>query len=87
VAGLAIHYGFGAFIGAAYGFGIEKTPQIGTRSQDAVRGVSLAPSRRIGIAVTGLSDRPNKYALRDHLNALEAHFLSESTTETVKTNW
>jgi hypothetical protein len=83
-AGVAVHYAFGAFIGAAYGFAFEVNPRVGIGSGLPLGAAVWLLAEEIALPVTGLSEAPERYPLRDHLNALAAHLVFGSTTEIVR---
>lgn len=84
VAGVAVHYVFGAFAGAAYGFAFEKNRQVAIGSGLPFGAAVWFLAEELALPVTGLSETPDKYRLRDHVNALAAHLMFGSTTEIVR---
>lgn len=81
VTGLAVHYAFGALTGAAYGLTAEKYPTITVASGLPFGAGVWLFAEELALPVTGLSDTPGKYPLRDHFNALTAHLVFGLTTE------
>jgi hypothetical protein len=81
MAGLAVHYAFGACVGAAYGLAIGK--RTGTMSGLVFGGAVWLFAEELALPLTGLTERPGKYRVTDHLNALAAHLVFGSTTELV----
>jgi hypothetical protein len=81
IAGVAVHYGFGALTGGVYGFIGERYPVIGTVSGLPFGAAVWLFAEELALPITVLSDTPDKYPLRDHLNALAAHLVFGSTTE------
>jgi hypothetical protein len=84
IAGVAVHYAFGAIAGAAYGFTAEKYPSTGVAFGLPFGAAVWLLAEELALPVTGLSDTPDKYRLRDHFNALAAHLIFGSTTEIVR---
>ena len=83
MAGLAVHYTFGACAGAAYGLAVESWLPAGTMSGLFFGGSVWLFAEELALPLTGLTDRPGKYRVADHLNALAAHLLFGSTTDFV----
>jgi hypothetical protein len=81
IAGVAVHYAFGALTGGVYGFIGERYPVIGTVSGLPFGAAVWLFAEELALPITVLSDTPDKYPLRDHLNALAAHLVFGSTTE------
>lgn len=84
IAGVAVHYAFGAIAGAAYGFTAEKYPTIAIASGLPFGAGVWLLAEELALPATGLSEMPNKYPLRDHFNALATHLVFGSTTEIVR---
>ena len=84
VAGVSVHYAFGAMAGAAYGLAAEKYPTIVTASGLPFGAAVWLLAEELALPATRLSDMPGKYPLRDHFNALTAHLLFGSTTEVLR---
>jgi hypothetical protein len=83
MAGLAVHYGFGACVGAAYGLAVGKRLPSGTMSGLVFGGAVWLFAEELALPLTGLTERPGKYRVTDHLNALAAHLVFGFTTELV----
>lgn len=81
IAGVAVHYAFGAFTGAAYGYLAESYPGITVGAGMPLGAGVWLFAEELSLPVTGLSDTPDKYPVGDHLNALSAHLLFGLTTE------
>lgn len=75
IAGVAVHYAFGALTGAAYGFAAEKYPTITIASGLPFGAGVWLFAEEVALPAANLSDSPAKYPLRDHLNALTAHLV------------
>lgn len=84
LAGVTVHYAFGALVGAAYGWAVEFEPRIAARSGLPFGVAVWLFAEELALPVAGLTDTPDKYPVRDHLNALVAHLVFGSTTETVR---
>jgi putative membrane protein len=67
--------------GAAYGFIAEKYPRIAAASGMPFGAGVWLFAEELGLPITGLSNAPDKYPLRDHFNAIVAHLVFGSTTE------
>lgn len=83
MAGLAVHYGFGACVGAAYGLAVGKWLPTGTMSGLVFGGAVWLFAEELALPLTGFTERPGKYRVSDHVNALTAHLVFGSTTEFV----
>jgi hypothetical protein len=81
MAGLAVHYAFGALSGAAYGVAAERYRKITVGSGLPFGMAVWLFAEEMALPVAGLSDTPDKYPLRDHFNALTAHLVFGLTTE------
>jgi Protein of unknown function (DUF1440) len=77
-------FAFGALVGTAYGLASEANPEVARRSGLPLGAAVWLLAEELALPVTGLSDAPDKYPLRDHVNALAAHLAFGSTTEIVR---
>src|SRR3954462_14461623 len=75
MAGVTIHYVFGALVGAAYGYAFEKYPTVRLGMGVPFGAAVWLLAEEMALPVTGLSEAPDKYLLRDHFNALAAHLV------------
>jgi hypothetical protein len=81
VAGPAMHYGFGALTGAAYGALAEMTPGV-TRGAGAPFGTAVwLAADEVTVPVLGLSGPPWEYPPLVHARALAAHLVYGLATE------
>ena len=81
VAGPAMHYGFGALTGAAYGALAEMTPGV-TRGAGAPFGAAVwLAADEITVPALGLSGPPWQYPPLVHARALGAHLVYGLATE------
>ncbi len=83
-AGAAIHYAFGASVGAIYGAAAARTPDIA-----AWGGVPFGASvwliaDEMGMPTMGLAKPPSEYPLQDHITALASHLVYGATTDCVR---
>jgi putative membrane protein len=84
LAGVAVHYGFGAMVGGAYGLSAERYPFMAIASGLPFGAGVWLLAEEVALPATRLSDMPGKYPLRDHLNALASHLVYGMTTEFVR---
>jgi len=80
-AGSAVHYAFGAAMGALYGLLSEVAPA--SRGGFGLGYASLLwlVADEIAVPAFGLSKRPDEYPLSKHLEGLGAHLVYGATTE------
>ncbi|MBV9183945.1 MAG: DUF1440 domain-containing protein [Acidobacteria bacterium] len=83
-AGLALHYAFGAAVGTTYGYAVEKLPLTRVLQGIPFGLVVWMVGEEVALPVLGLSDSPNEYRTKDHLNAMATHALFGVTTELVR---
>lgn len=80
----AIHWGFGATIGAAYGAFAEFYPPA-TSKQGASFGMALvALTHDSTLPILGLAARPEAQTKREHTSELASHIVYGVVTETVR---
>jgi putative membrane protein len=84
IAGIAVHYGFGAIAGGVYGYTAEKYPAIASASGLPFGAGVWLLAEELALPATGLSEMPEKYPLGDHFNALASHLVYGLTTDTVR---
>jgi hypothetical protein len=81
VAGPAMHYGFGALTGAAYGALAELAPEV-TRGVGAPFGTAVwLGADEVAVPAFGLSGPPWEHPASVHARALAAHLVYGVTTE------
>ena len=83
LAGTAVHYGFGAAVGAVYGVMASEVPTVTSGFGIAYGSVVWLFSDEVAVPVLGLSPAPSKSPLSTHLSALAAHCLYGFTTDLV----
>ena len=84
VAAEAIHWGFGAATGAAYGALAEYVPTV-TSKDGANFGVALVTLTHQGaLPVLGLSARPSEQTAREKTSEMTSHIVYGVVTETVR---
>jgi len=84
LAGPAVHYAFGAMVGALYGGLAEVSPAV-------ARGVGMPfgtavwlAADEVGVPAMGLSKKPTEYPVTVHASALGAHLVYGLTTDLVR---
>ncbi|GAA4033741.1 hypothetical protein GCM10022281_12080 [Sphingomonas rosea] len=81
MAGQAVHYAFGAVLGASYGALAERYPDI-TEGGGALFGLGTALIfDEVGVPAAGLGDAPWKAKPETHLYALASHLVFGTATE------
>ena len=83
LAGTAVHYTFGAGMGAIYGVMASEVPAVASGFGIAYGSVVWLFSDEVAVPVLGLSPAPSKSPLSTHLSALAAHCLYGFTTDMV----
>jgi putative membrane protein len=84
LAGLLVHYGFGACAGLLYGLAVERYPKASSMAGLPFGAAVWLLGEEIGLPLMNLTDAPNKYPALDHVNALAAHLVFGSATEAVR---
>lgn len=80
----AIHWGFGALTGAAYGALAEYYPAA-TAREGASFGIALATlTHETALPAMGLSARPEDQTTREHTSEMATHVVYGMATETVR---
>jgi putative membrane protein len=84
VASEAIHWGFGAAVGAAYGALAEYFPAA-TAKEGASFGMALeALTHESALPALGLTGEPHEQTTREHASEMTSHVVYGVTTETVR---
>jgi len=83
-AGAAVHYAFGAAVGAVYGAAAARRRKI-----TALAGIPFGTAvwlvaDEVGVPAVGLAKGPAEYPLSKHASALAAHVVYGATTELVR---
>src|ERR1700749_1861817 len=83
-AGTALHYAYGASMGALYGAAAELAPRV-TACEGTLFGAAVWGTAGEGVvAPPGLSKKPTEYPLSIHAYALASHLVYGLTTEVVR---
>lgn len=83
-AGLAVHYGMGAFSGGLYGAVAELEPEV-TRGAGLPFGAAVwLAADEVAVPALGLADPPFEHPLPVHAQALAAHLVYGFATEMVR---
>lgn len=83
-AGPAVHYGFGALMGAVYGALVHAAPEIGL-GRGALFGTALwLGADEIAVPAFGLSGPSTETPASSHVSALAAHLVYGLVTDLVK---
>jgi hypothetical protein len=84
VAGSAVHYLFGATVGAMYGAAAEKD-QSTTRAAGIPYGITVwLVADEVGMHAAGFATSPGDYPLSRHASALASHIVFGVTVEAVR---
>ncbi|MCA1581675.1 MAG: DUF1440 domain-containing protein [Acidobacteria bacterium] len=83
-AGRALHYGFGAISGAAYGALAEHFSSVTVGRGTAFGTLVWLVADEMFVPVAGLSKSPDKYPGSAHAQSLAAHLVYGATTEAVR---
>jgi putative membrane protein len=83
-AGPAVHYAFGALMGAVYGASVEVNPAANALAGIPFGAILFAGADEVALPALGLSDKPAAYPLSTHLYGLVSHAVYGVTTETVR---
>ena len=83
-AGPAVHYAFGAIMGAVYGASVELNPAGNALAGIPFGAILFAAADEVALPALGLSDKPAAYPLSTHLYGLVSHAVYGATTETVR---
>ncbi len=75
VAGPAVHYGYGAMVGALYGGLSELVPTVGIGLGIPYATILFLAGDEIAVPALGLSKPPSKTPAEDHASALATHFV------------
>ncbi len=84
VAGPAVHYGFGATVGAAYGALAEVTPAVRVGMGLPFGAAVWLASDEAAVPALGLSEAPTEYPASVHLSAFASHLVYGLTTDLVR---
>ncbi|MEO7504505.1 MAG: DUF1440 domain-containing protein [Sphingomicrobium sp.] len=79
-AGNAVHYLFGAGLGAAYGLIAEYRPEV-TKGFGTLFGAASAALDEVGVPAAGLSGPPTNFPAATHAYALASHVVFGGATE------
>lgn len=83
-AGTALHYAYGASMGALYGAAAELAPSV-TACEGTLFGAAVWVAADEGVVpLLGLSKKPTEYPLSIHAYALASHLVYGLTTEAVR---
>jgi hypothetical protein len=83
-AGSAIHYAFGASVGAIYGAAAARTPDIAAWGGVPFGASVWLMADEMGMPAMGLAKPPGDYPLQDHVTALASHLIYGATTDCVR---
>ena len=83
-AGAAIHYAFGAAVGAIYGAATARMPDVTIWKGVPFGATVWLIADELGMPAAGLAKSPSAYPLRDHATGLASHLLYGATTELVR---
>ena len=83
-AGAAIHYAFGAAVGAIYGAAAARTPDVTAGGGVPFGATVWLIADEIGMPASGLAKPPSEYPLQDHATSLASHCIYGATTEAVR---
>ncbi len=83
-AGPAVHYAFGAIMGAVYGAATEITPSANALAGMPFGAILFAGADEITLPLLGLAKGPAEYPLSQHVYGLVSHAVYGVTTEMVR---
>jgi len=81
VGGSALHYGFGAAMGALYGAAAEMEPRAAAAAGLPFGAAVWLVADEIGVPLAGLAGKPTDYPLSRHAAALASHLVFGLTVE------
>lgn len=84
LAGAAVHYAFGAAMGAFYGVAAEFVPQVSAGAGLPFGAVFWMAADEIAVPLLGLAEEPDEYPLSTHAYALCSHLVYGLTAEAVR---
>lgn len=84
IASEALHYGYGASVGAAYGALAEVYPDITLGEGSAFGAGIMVAGDEVAVPALGLSDPPHHYPPSVHINTLITHIVYGVTCELVR---
>lgn len=84
VGGSALHYGFGAAVGALYGLAAEVRPRTAAAAGLPFGAAVWLVADEIGVPLAGLADKPTHYPLSRHAAALASHLVFGLSVEGVR---
>jgi hypothetical protein len=84
VGGSALHYGFGAAMGALYGATAELQPAAAAAAGLPFGAAVWLVADEIGVPLTGLAGKPTEYPLSRHAAAFASHLVFGLTVEGVR---
>lgn len=84
VAGAAVHYAYGAAMGAFYGVAAELVPQVSAGAGLPFGAVFWIAADEVAVPLLGLADEPTEYPLSTHAYALCSHLVYGLTAEAVR---
>lgn len=83
-AGNAVHYAFGAALGAAYGWAVEYMPQLKLGGGTAFGLGSMLLFDDVAVPAAGLGEVPTESSLSTHAYSAASHLVYGSTLEAVR---
>ena len=84
IGGSALHYGFGAAVGALYGAAAELAPRAAAASGVPFGAAVWLVADEIGVPLAGFASKPTDYPLSRHAAALASHLVFGLTVEGVR---
>lgn len=84
IAGEAVHYSYGAIVGAAYGALAELYPQVSVGEGSVFGSGLMVASDEVMVPALGLSEPPTQHPPSVHINALISHIIYGVTCEWVR---
>jgi putative membrane protein len=84
MAGAAVHYAYGAAMGALYGVAAEFVPQISVGAGLPFGAVFWVAADEVAVPLLGLAEEPPRYPLATHAYALCSHLVYGLTAEAVR---
>lgn len=82
--GTAVHYAFGAVMGAVYGAAAEVAQPVKSLAGLPYGAALFVGADEVALPVLGLSKKPNEYPLSRHLSGLGQHLVYGATLELVR---
>lgn len=84
VGGSALHYGFGAAVGALYGMAAELEPRTAAAAGLPFGAAVWLAADEIGVPLAGFASKPTDYPVTRHAAALASHLVFGLTVEGVR---